>query len=66
MMPYLAPEADMPISSCAPRLAARKARLVIQTGTARPESRKSPLEWTFFRKRQPMPRTQAKYRARTT
>ena len=28
----------MPISSCAPRLAARKARLVIQTGTARPES----------------------------
>ena len=28
----------MPISSCAPRLAAINARLVIQTGTARPES----------------------------
>ena len=28
----------MPISSCAPRLAARNARLVIQTGTERPES----------------------------
>ncbi len=33
MMPYLAPEAHMPITSCAPRLAAMKARLVIQTGT---------------------------------
>ena len=30
----------MPITSCAPRLAARKARLVIQTGTERPESEK--------------------------
>jgi hypothetical protein len=38
MMPYLAPEAAMPISSCAPRLAAMNARLVIQTGIDRPES----------------------------
>ena len=28
----------MPISSCAPRLAAMNARLVIQTGTERPDS----------------------------
>ena len=40
-MPYLAPEAHIPITSCAPRLAAIKARLVIQTGTDRPDVRKS-------------------------
>ena len=32
MMPYLAPDAHMPITSCAPRLAAMNARLVIHTG----------------------------------
>jgi len=44
MMPYLAPDADIPTSSCAPRFAARNARLVIHTGTERPEVRKSPEE----------------------
>jgi hypothetical protein len=38
------------ISSCAPRLAAMNARLVIPTGTERPESRKSPLVETFLRR----------------
>ena len=60
MMPYFAPEAAMPISSCAPRLAAMKARLVIQTGTDLPESKKSPLVETFLRSIQPMPITKAK------
>ena len=32
MMPYLAPEAAMPMSSTAPRLAAMNARLVIHEG----------------------------------
>ncbi len=65
-MPYLAPEAAMPMSSCAPRLAAMNARLVIQTGTERPERRKSPLVETFLRSLQPMPSTKAKYSARMT
>ena len=60
MMPYFAPEADMPISSCAPRLAAMNARLVIQTGTERPDMRKSPLVDIRFRSLQPMPKTKAK------
>ena len=50
----------MPISSTAPRLAAMNARLVIQTGTERPESRKSPLVDTLLRSIQPMPITKAK------
>ncbi len=66
MMPYLAPEAAMPMSSTAPRLAAMNARLVIQTGTDRPEVRKSPLEEMRLRSLQPMPKTKAKYRARMT
>jgi hypothetical protein len=36
------------------------ARLVIQTGTDRPERRKSPLVDIFFRSIHPMPRTKAK------
>jgi hypothetical protein len=47
MMPYFAPEAHIPITSCAPRLAAMNARLVIHTGTERPEVRKSALVATF-------------------
>src|ERR1700679_619318 len=34
-MPYLAPEAAMPMTSCAPRLAERKARPVTQAGMER-------------------------------
>src|ERR1039458_10825195 len=60
MMPYLAPEAAMPMSSTAPRLAAMNARLVIQTGTDRPDVRKSPLEEIRLRSLQPMPKTKAK------
>ena len=42
-MPYLAPEAAMPITSCAPRLAERNARPAIQAGIERPERKKSSL-----------------------
>ena len=64
MMPYFAPDADIPTNSGAPRFAARNARLVIQTGTEWPEVRKSPLVEIFLRSRQPIPSTKAKYRAR--
>jgi len=64
MIPYFAPEADMPMSSWAPRLAAMKARLVIHTGTLRPAMRKSLLLDIRFRSVQPMPRTKAKYTIR--
>ena len=40
------------------------ARLVIQTGTERPDIRKSPLDEMRLRSLQPMPRTKAKYRTR--
>jgi len=42
------------------------ARLVIHTGTDRPDIRKSPLEVIRLRSLHPMPRTKAKYRARIT
>ncbi len=42
-MPYLAPEAAMPIISCAPRFAERNARPAIQAGIERPERKKSSL-----------------------
>ena len=54
----------MPITSCAPRLAAMKARLVIHTGTERPEVRKSALVATLRFTIQPMHSTKAKYSAR--
>ena len=60
MMPYLAPEAAMPITSCAPRLAAMNARLVIQTGTERPDSEEIAAGGHLLRSLQPMPRTKAK------
>ena len=60
MMPYLAPEAHIPITSCAPRFAAMNARLVIQTGTERPEVRKSSLVAIRLFTSQPMPSTNAK------
>jgi hypothetical protein len=41
-------------------LAAINAKLVIQTGSDRPDSRKSPLVDIFFRSTQPMPITNAK------
>ena len=42
------------------------ARLVIQTGTDRPDMRKSPLVEILLRSLHPMPKTKAKYRARIT
>ncbi len=60
MMPYFAPEAHMPMSSCAPRLVATKAKLVIQSGTEWAEVRKSALVETFFRRSQPIPITKTK------
>ena len=60
MMPYFAPEAAMPMTSCAPRLAERNARPATQAGINRPERKKSVLVrmWRFSTK--PMPRTKAK------
>ncbi len=59
-MPYLAPDAHMPIISCAPKFAAMKARLVIQTGTECRDVRKSSLVVIFRLASQPIPRTNAK------
>ena len=60
MAPYLAPDAHIPMTSCAPRLAAMNARLVIQSGTEWCDVRKSALERTLRRSSQPMPRTNTK------
>src|SRR6266481_1760176 len=43
MMPYLAPEAPMPMTSWAPRLAEMKARPQTQAGMERPARKKSVL-----------------------
>ena len=42
-MPYFAPEAPMPITSCAPRLAEMKASPAIHAGIERPDRKKSVL-----------------------
>ena len=60
MMPYLAPDAAMPITSWAPRLADRKASPAIQVGMERPERKKSSLLRTYRRSAKPMPSTKAK------
>ena len=60
MIPYLAPEAAMPITSCAPRFAEMKARLVIHSGTARPLIRKWLLVFTWRRSTAPMASTKTK------
>ncbi len=60
-MPYLAPEAAMPITSCAPRLAERKAKPEIHAGMLRPDMKKS-LELFIPRlSATPMPMTNEKY-----
>src|SRR5215203_2324929 len=41
MIPYFAPDAAMPITSCAPRFAPMKPSAQIQAGSARPDSKKS-------------------------
>ena len=50
----------MPITSCAPKLAAMNAKLVIHSGTERREVKKSSLVVTLRFTNQPMPRTNAK------
>src|SRR5579885_2956356 len=65
-MPYFAPEAAMPITSCAPRLAEMKARPHTQAGMARPARKKSVLVFTRRRKTNPMPSTDAKYTSMIT
>src|SRR5919204_112804 len=59
MIPYFAPEAHMPIISCAPRLAAMKARLVIHTGTECRDVKKSALVVTLRFANQPIPKRNA-------
>src|SRR2546430_7001624 len=46
MMPYLAPDAAIPMTSCAPRLAEIKARPAIHAGIDRPERKKRSEEHT--------------------
>ncbi len=60
MMPYLAPLAAMPITSCAPRLAEMNARPVIQAARLRPDSKKSRLVFMKRLSAAPIPRTNTK------
>jgi hypothetical protein len=59
-MPYLAPEAAMPMTSWAPRLALRKARPAIQAGMARPDRKKSAELFIPRLSTTPMPTTKEK------
>jgi hypothetical protein len=60
----LAPDAAIPMTSWAPRLAERKARPAIHVGMDRPERKKSSLLRTVRRRAHPMPSTKAKYTIR--
>src|SRR5271170_5274339 len=62
-MPYLAPEAPIPITSCAPRLAEMKANPQIQAGKERPAWKKSLLVFMNRLSAKPMPSTKTKYRS---
>ena len=57
MIPYLAPDAPMPITSWAPKLAEMKASPVIHAGIERPERKKSVLVFVDRFKATPMPST---------
>ena len=50
----------MPMTSCAPRLAERKARPVTHAGIERPERKKSPLLFIERLSTTPMPSTKQK------
>src|SRR6266849_6699501 len=63
-MPYFAPEAPMPITSWAPRFADINAKPHTHAGMARPARNKSVLVFIELLRATPMPRTNAKYRAR--
>src|ERR1017187_9653826 len=60
-MPYFAPEAPMPMTSCAPKLAERKANPATQAGMERPARKKSVLVRTERFSPTPIPRTKTKY-----
>src|SRR5271170_3511227 len=60
-MPYLAPDAPIPITSCAPRLAEINASPQIQTGSACPAWKKSLLVFMNRFSAKPMPSTKTKY-----
>src|SRR4051812_39691643 len=60
-MPYFAPEAAMPMTSCAPRFAEIKASPQIQAGSERPARKKSELVFTYRFRETPIPKTKAKY-----
>src|SRR5712692_3307508 len=63
-MPYFAPEAPMPITSWAPRFADINAKPHTHAGMARPARKKSVLVFIELLRATPMPRTNAKYKAR--
>src|SRR5579864_2110346 len=60
-MPYFAPDAPMPITSWAPRLAEMNASPQIQAGIERPARKKSVLVRMYRLRAAPMPITNAKY-----
>ena len=60
MIPYFAPEAAMPITSCAPRFAPMNPSAQIHAGRDLPDSKKSFVPLTLLRTTTPIPRTNAK------
>ncbi len=59
-MPYLAPDAAIPMTSWAPRLADRNASPAIHAGIERPERKKSSLLRMERRSTMPIPSTKPK------
>src|SRR5690348_15871581 len=62
-MPYFAPEAPIPITSCAPRFAEMNASPVTQAGSAFPARKKSVLVRMARLTAMPTPSTATKYTA---
>src|SRR5271169_4192521 len=60
-MPYFAPDAPIPITSCAPRLAEMNASPQIHAGSDRPAWKKSLLVFMKRFSAKPMPSTKTKY-----
>src|SRR5262249_32105932 len=60
-MPYFAPDAPMPMTSCAPRLAEIKASPVTHAGMGRPDKKKTVLVFMYRLKAKPIPSTKTKY-----
>src|SRR6266513_5394005 len=65
-MPYLAPEAPMPITSWAPRFAEMNASPHTQAGMERPARKKSVELFMYRLSAKPMPSTKAKYTSMMT